>query len=177
MNLEAFSGSPYPNALAFIGLVLLTLVASRRQPRKGLYLAFGGASILFIGAVATKNLGYHLIVSQPNAENNAQALRDYAHILGVVSIAEAVIGASVIVIGLATSKVRWLAASVGLACSYAALCMLDWRFTYLAHDPKTAVDFQMSNVGLHWAALALIAGCLLAAVVTGLRRKSRQPRQ
>lgn len=170
MGLESLSSSQFPNVFALLCAVILAAIAMRRKPRSGLRLGFLLLGVAFAAVVVAKNVAYTVIVSRPHAEGSLSALHDYAGTLKWVAVAQLAIGLCTLGSGLLAKGLGWVSAVAAIACSYAAMCMLDWRHAYLSSDLSQPVRYVMTAPLLHVAVLVALVLGIVASVVSQVRR-------
>lgn len=170
MTLTEFAGSPAPNAIGTGFAVLLAVVSLGTRDRlRWLYAAL---ALSFAAVVLLKNFSYNGLVS--GVEGSPDAHRSYADALLWIVVAQVAIGVIILVAGMTSKRLLWLATAAALGCGYAAVCMNGWREAYLALGANQPVKYQLWTPPLHWVLLiALAVSLVLAAVIPALARSRR----
>ena len=170
MDLTGFAGSPAPNTIGTVIAVLLMAAALGTRDRlRWLYAAL---ALSFAAVVLLKNFSYDGLVS--GVEGSLDAHRSYADALLWIVGAQVAIGVIILVAGMTSKRLFWLATAAALGCGYAAVCMNGWREAYLGLGANQPVKYELWAPPLHWVILVGLAMSLvLAAVIPALARSRR----
>lgn len=170
MGIEWLSGSQIPNALALLcaAIVSVAMLFNRKLHPK-LSWVLVGVSTALATTVIVKNVAYNLIVSQPNAQNDSNALHSYANVMCLIAIVQVVLGLCFLASSPKPKIVDWIANSTAVACLYAAICSLDWRYAYLWHSANTPVHYTAVIPVLHWVFVVMFAGFVGMTIYKGIQ--------
>lgn|GEM_PF-6758589 len=174
MDLTGFAGSPWPNAIAVGGSILLAILAFVQRQNKVWALAAVFAAVFSAAAVITKNMSYAFLIANPHAENDYASRLTYANaLLFVIIIQAGVAGIFLLISSLKAGRLTGLATAMAMLHIFAAICTMSWHDAYKVPNASKPVEFVVWSPGVIW--VTLIISALLTVI--GLLMLLRSPKR